>query len=93
MDLWERAADYLFLFETAEDPNSIFDIDFTELKELCRRLPRVRGRLSEAYRAYRSRMKQAKAEPVFDVYVLLSRGLITYDQIPTNYEDSELCRR
>lgn len=92
MDLWERAADYLFLFETADDPNSIFEIDFAELKEICQKLPRVRGPLSEAYRAYRSRMREAKAAPIFDVYVLLNRGLISYDQVPTNYEDSELYR-
>ncbi len=91
MELWERAADYLFLFETADDPNSIFEIDFAELKEICKRIPRARGRLTEAYRAYRSRMRQAKAEPVFEVYVLLRRGIIGYEQVPTNWEDSELC--
>ena len=37
-------------------------------------------------------MRQAKAEPIFDVYVLLRKGLITYEQVPTNWEDSELCK-
>lgn len=69
MQAWETAADYLFKFETAEDPNDLLGFDFEELQAALKVLsPKVRLKLADAYRACRERLRTAKAEPTGNAY-------------------------
>ena len=66
---WGLAADYLHLFETSEDPNSLLDLDFAELREVCRILPKEsEAKLKDAYRAFRARLQVSPAAPVGSIY-------------------------
>lgn len=75
-EAWERAADYLDRFQTAEDPNDLLDLDFADLKATCESISREAAqKLRDAYRLYRQRLRATKAQPVGNIYRAIELGV------------------